>query len=108
VGFPLGVTSRTYDNTLDLTLASSWNPAFATANGGTRGSAEAALFSAMMQGKSYLNIHTQVIPGGEIRGFLTQQTPEPATMLLLGTGLAEVAAKVRKRRKASKGKKPKV
>jgi hypothetical protein len=32
-GFPLGVTSGTYMNTLDLTLASSYNPAFVTANG---------------------------------------------------------------------------
>ena len=36
VGFPLGVTSGTFDSTLDLTLASSYNPAFVTANGATR------------------------------------------------------------------------
>src|SRR6516164_7769544 len=33
-GFPIGVTSGTYNNTLDLTMASSWNPAYVTANGG--------------------------------------------------------------------------
>ena len=102
-GFPLGVTSGSYDNTLDMTLASSYNPAFVTANGGTPASAEAALASSLFNGTAYLNIHTTNFPGGEIRGFLVQAVPEPTTMLLLGTGLAGVAAKVRKRRKASNG-----
>src|SRR6266496_5423934 len=44
-GFPLGVTSGTYDNTLDMTLSSSYNPTFVTANGGTTASAEVALFA---------------------------------------------------------------
>src|ERR1035438_1981148 len=34
-GFPLGVTSGSYFNILDLTLLSSYNPAYVTANGGT-------------------------------------------------------------------------
>jgi hypothetical protein len=84
-GFPLGVTSGTYDNTLDLTLASSFNPAFVTAHGGTLTNAEAALAAALADGMAYLNIHTTVVPAGEIRGFLV---PEPATLLLLGSGLA--------------------
>jgi hypothetical protein len=35
--------------------------------------------------ETYLNIHTTLFPGGEIRGFLI--TPEPATLLLLSIGL---------------------
>ena len=35
VGFPLGVTAGSMDNTYDLNLASSYNPAFVTDNGGT-------------------------------------------------------------------------
>src|SRR2546430_2458717 len=46
-GFPLGVTSGTYTNTLDLTQSSSWNPSFITANGGTTTGAETALAAAM-------------------------------------------------------------
>ena len=34
-GFPLGVTFGTYKQDFDLTLVSSFNPAFVTANGGT-------------------------------------------------------------------------
>jgi hypothetical protein len=69
-GFPLGVTSGSYDNTLDMTLASSYNPAYVTAHGGTTAQAEADLFAAIASGQAYLNIHSSTFGGGEIRGFL--------------------------------------
>jgi hypothetical protein len=70
-GFPLGVTAGSYDNTLDMTLASSYNPSYVTGNGGTPATAEVALFQAIADGKAYLNIHSSQFGGGEIRGFLT-------------------------------------
>jgi hypothetical protein len=84
-GFPIGVTSGSYSNTLDLTSTSSWNPSYITANGGTTSSAEAALAAAMAGDEAYLNIHTTVVPGGEIRGFLLP-VPEPSCLGLLGLG----------------------
>ena len=81
VGFPLGVTAGYCDITLDMTQASSYRAAFITASGGTTALAEAALFQAIADGKAYLNIHTQLYSGGEIRGFLlpVDATPTSAT-----------------------------
>jgi hypothetical protein len=74
-GFPLGVTSGSYDVVLDMTQASSWNPAFITAHGGTTAGAEAALAAGLAAGQAYLNVHTTTVPGGEIRGFLIVAIP---------------------------------
>jgi hypothetical protein len=75
VGFPLGVTSGDFSNVLDLTMASSWNPAFITANGGTTTGAEMALRTGLLAGDAYYNIHSTFAMGGEIRGFLAVPGP---------------------------------
>jgi hypothetical protein len=86
-GFPSGVTSGAYDQTFDLTLASSYNPSFITASGGTVSGALNALIFALEDGKAYLNVHTTAFPGGEIRGFLTPvPVPEPSSSGLILAG----------------------
>ncbi len=95
-GFPIGVTSGSYSNLLDLTLSSSYNPSFITTYGGTTAGAELELATAMAAGEAYLNIHTQTFPGGEIRGFLVP-VPEPSSVALLIPGGVALAATRRKR-----------
>ena len=86
-GFPLGVNSGTYSSVVfDLTQPTIYNPAFVALEGGTIPLAEAALIAGIQNGQTYLNIHTMINPGGEIRGQL-EPVPEPTTLLLLGTTL---------------------
>lgn len=94
-GMPLGVTFGSFTQTLDTTLASSFNPAFITANGGSVTAAEGQLFSGISSGLAYFNIHTTVFGGGEIRGNLSP-VPEPASIFLLAAGLVSIVS-LRKR-----------
>lgn len=96
-GFPTGVTSGSYLQTFDLTLASSYNPAFITANGGAVPAAQAAFLAGLAGGQAYLNIHTAAFGPGEIRGQLAA-IPEPGTWALMITGFGLVGAAARRRR----------
>jgi hypothetical protein len=97
-GFPLGVTSGTYDHIFDLTLTSSFSNAYVTNNGGTAASASNALKNALLADKAYYNIHTTQYGGGEIRGFLHNVPDTSTTALLLAAALGGVACFVKARR----------
>ena len=89
-GFP-ATTSGTYTHTFDLLDPSIYTAGltgFLTVfGGGTAAGAEAALITGLNAGRAYVNIHNATFPGGEIRGFAAL-VPEPASLALLGIGLA--------------------
>lgn len=96
VGFPLGVTSGSMDQTYDMTSAGSYRAAFITDSGGTTAAAEFQLFDAIIDGRAYLNLHSDAFHAGEIRGFL-QAVPEPSTYALLLAGLGALGWAARRR-----------
>jgi hypothetical protein len=87
VPFPIfpATTSGTYSHTFDLLDSAIYTAGFL--NGGTAAGAEAALITGLNAGRAYVNIHNATFPGGEIRGFAAL-VPEPASLALLGIGLA--------------------
>lgn len=92
VGFPLNVTSGSFDMMFDLLSESTYNPAFITDAGGTVELAATELIDGIRAGEAYLNIHTTLYPGGEIRGFfVAAPIPEPGSMAMWAVGLVALA-----------------
>ena len=71
-----------------MTLPTSYNPAFITANGGIS-SAFNTLVEGLNAGEAYLNIHSSEFPNGEIRGVLAA-VPELSTWAMMLLGFAGV------------------
>src|SRR5688500_16537454 len=67
-GFPVGVTTGIYLQTFDLTLASTYNPAFIAANGGTVAGRQVAFTTGRVHGRAPFHVHTTQLPDGGIRG----------------------------------------
>ena len=61
----------------------------------------AAQVAQLFAGNMYLNIHTSVFPGGEIRGQLAL-VPEPGSLALLGAGSLALTLLARSKRRAQK------
>ncbi len=88
-GFPLNVTSGTYSSVVfDLTQSLIYNPAFVSSQGGLP-QAENALIAGILNGETYLNIHTTMFGGGET-----------ASLVLLPFALAGCCLAVRRLRRA--------
>jgi hypothetical protein len=100
-GFPLGVTSGVYNVTMDLLDPTTYSTAFLAANGGTAAGAEAAFLAGVMGNMAYLNVHTQLYPAGEIRGYLVNVgvIPEPSQWMMLSLGLLATGFAVRRARR---------
>jgi hypothetical protein len=88
--FPTGVTAGTYNKGIPLGDAMSWDPAFVSAHGGTVASASSAFLDGVNANEAYVNIHTNLYPNGEIRGWLVAAPPVPETAewSMLAVGLA--------------------
>jgi hypothetical protein len=113
---PVLITGTTFDIRITQTVPSAGNALITSTLSGTIGGDASTgngitftVTSATIGGVTYtiLNNPLALVPVTTNNGHTSIQAavttatvPEPTTMLLLGTGLAGIAAKVRKRRKA--------
>lgn len=103
VEFPTGVKAGDYSRTFNLLDATVYGADFLSANGGSVMTARNALLEDISENRSYLNIHTNLYPGGEIRGFLVASpVPEPSTYAMSIAGLAGVGLMARRKQRAKK------
>lgn len=86
-GFPAGVKAGSYEHMFDLLANTTYRAGYISANGGTAAGARDAFLASLLDGKFYLNVHSQTFGGGEIRGFFNQ-APVPGPLPLLGAGAA--------------------
>jgi hypothetical protein len=95
-GIP-ALTSGSYLQTVNLSLVGTYFPNYLIAHGGTATQAETDLLAGLAAGRAYVDIQNASFLNGEIRGNLAA-VPEPATILLVSTGLAGFAVRRRRRR----------
>ncbi len=95
--FPAGVLSGSYSMSFDTLATTTYSANFLAAAGGTAAGAEAALKAGLDGGLAYFNVHSEMFPGGELRGNLAP-IPEPSQLALMALGLGLFAVALRRRR----------
>jgi hypothetical protein len=84
--FPLGVTTGTYSQTIDLNQQSVYGVAYFTNNGNNITTVSNTFIDQLKNNRSYFNIHTSTLSGGEVRANLTA-VPEPSSFALIGISI---------------------